>query len=88
MIRNGIVSPHFEQRGLWILAKNICASPLLRLARHFCDVSRAKRTNETALGKSCVRKMTDVGKWRMVRSDYENVSVENEICAMFVTRRN
>jgi hypothetical protein len=29
-----------------------------------------------------------LGKWRMVRSDYESVSVENEIFAMFVTRRN
>jgi hypothetical protein len=82
MIRNDMVSPHFEQRGLLIPAANI-AHPPYQVCPTFV-MSRGERINGTALRKSCVRNMTDVCKVTSVAQRPRTSSLENEICTMFV----
>ncbi len=76
MIRNAIISPHFEQRGLSITSTNTAYIP------------DSKYTIGRALRKSYVLKVTDV--WKSdgrLRSNHERV-LKYEICAMFAMGRN
>ena len=76
MIRNSIMSPHFEQRGLSITSTNTAYPPMGK-----CCIGRALR-------KSYVLKVTDVWKSDGRPRSNHNEFLEYEICAMFAMGRN
>jgi len=85
MIRNAIVSPHFWHGGPLMRSKNISYLP--SSAQHLSRVE-AQEPNATAFRKSYVRKVTDFWKVTDVCAAITKEFFENEIRAMFVTRRN